>query len=235
MPRIAEAIHVIEKKTAGARLRRVKGSRTDWETAYWIIGETTAQSLIGGMIYVHRGQNVASHAGGKIVKIYHEPSSDLKRRVVRFRLIASAKGVVAERDGWGNERKIDWRFVKSEMMRVASDDDESAFPEGKKKYALHRSRERDCALTRRAKRKRFEETGKLECEVCKFDFSLVYGQHGEGFIEAHHRVLVSQLDGKVRTKLNDLALVCSNCHRMLHRGKSLPTVEGLCALREGEV
>jgi hypothetical protein len=38
----------------------------------------------------------------------------------------------------------------------------------------------------------------------------IYVEHGEGFIEAHHRMLVSQLDGKTLTKLEDLALVeCS--------------------------
>lgn len=124
------------------------------------------------MVYVHRGQNIASHAGGKILEIYYEPGSDANRRVVRFKFMSSAKGVLADHKGWGNERKIDWRFVGSETTAVANDVDESAFPEGKKKYALHRSRERDSALTRRAKRARLNETGKLECDVCEFDFSI---------------------------------------------------------------
>ena len=128
MPRIAEAIHVVEKKTEGAHLRRLKGSRTEWETGYWIVGDSTSKSLIGGMVYVHRGQNEPSHAGGKILQIYHELGSDPRRRVVRFRSTASGKGVIAESTGWGNERKIDWRAVKSEKTRIANDDDESAFP-----------------------------------------------------------------------------------------------------------
>lgn len=234
MPRIAEAIHVVEKKREDAHLRRVKGGRELWETAYWIVGRATAETLIGGSVYVHRGQNTPSHAGGKILDIYHEPGSDVNRRVIRFRSMAGAINVSTDRAGWGNERKIVWRLDGGEIPEVSNDDDESAFPEGKKKYALHHSRERDSSITRKAKRLRLKETGKLECEVCKFNFTLEYGQHGEGFIEAHHRIPVSQLDGKAKTKIRDLALVCSNCHRMLHRGKPLPTVEDLRALREGE-
>ena len=57
--------------------------------------------------------------------------------------------------------------------------------------------------------------GRLECECCKFDFLTSYGQLGEKFIECHHKVHVST--GERITRIEDLALVCSNCHRMLHR------------------
>jgi predicted HNH restriction endonuclease len=187
------------------------------------------------MVFVHKGQNEPSHAGGEIVEIYHEKGSDENRRVIRFRALPVAKNVLTGRSGWGNEKKIIWRSANVGKVRVANDDDESAFPEGTKKYALHHSRERDSAITRRAKKARLANTGKLACEICKFDFLLEYGIHGQGFIEAHHRVPVSQLDGKTRTKIIDLALVCSNCHRMLHRGKPLPTVESLRAMREDNV
>ena len=50
-----------------------------------------------------------------------------------------------------------------------------------------------------------------------FDFQIVYGDLGKGFIEAHHRTPLSELKGEKTTKLDDLALVCSNCHRMLHK------------------
>jgi 5-methylcytosine-specific restriction enzyme A len=38
-----------------------------------------------------------------------------------------------------------------------------------------------------------------------------YGQLGEDFIECHHRLPLSTT-GERRTRLSDLALVCSNCH-----------------------
>lgn len=60
--------------------------------------------------------------------------------------------------------------------------------------------------------------GFLACEVCKFDFAATYGELSERFIQAHHIAPLAQA-GAARTKLADLALVCSNCHRMLHRAK----------------
>jgi predicted HNH restriction endonuclease len=111
------------------------------------------------------------------------------------------------------------------------DDDESAYPEGAAAYREHRELERDAALSKRAKAKRLAETGKLDCDVCGFDFARIFGQLGEGFIEAHHVKPVSTLDGLTPTKLNDLALVCSNCHRMLHRAKPLLLPDELRSIR----
>lgn len=232
MPRLATSIHVLEKSAEDEILRRVDGTVDEWETGYWIIGDSTAKALIGGMVYVHRGQYKPSHAGGKIVDIYHATGTDLKRRVIRFKDLPTAKNVLTEKQGWGNERKVIWRNEISFQAQIADEDDESAFPEGGDKFELHHGRERDSAITRKAKRLRLAKTGKLECEVCDFDFSSAFGPHGEGFIEAHHRVPVSELDGTKRTKIRDLALVCSNCHRMLHRGRPLPTVEDLRILRQ---
>jgi hypothetical protein len=57
--------------------------------------------------------------------------------------------------------------------------------------------------------------GRIKCECCNFDFLEVYGQLGAKFIECHHKIHLSS--GERLTEINDLALVCSNCHRMLHR------------------
>lgn len=91
------------------------------------------------------------------------------------------------------------------------------FPEGGLVERMHRARERNSALVAHAKRKALAETGKLECQVCKFDFFERYGEVGKGYIEAHHIVPLSELSGTTQTKVEDLALVCSNCHRMIHR------------------
>jgi predicted HNH restriction endonuclease len=99
---------------------------------------------------------------------------------------------------------------------IATDKEESAFPEGKAKYKLHRTLERDNRIVELAKQRRLSQTGRLECDVCKFDFVRKYGTVGEGFIEAHHTVPVSELKGVCKTRISDLAMVCSNCHRMLH-------------------
>lgn len=125
--------------------------------------------------------------------------------------------------------KVIDRRAEAETI-IADEDDESAFPEGRESFKTHRHLERDGNLPRKAKAKRLAETGKLECDICGIDFYHFYGDHGHGFIEVHHTVPVSKLNGTAKTKFSELALVCSNCHRMLHRGASHLTIESLKAL-----
>jgi len=90
--------------------------------------------------------------------------------------------------------------------------------EGRLPTRLHRVRERDRKLVERKKATALARQGSLPCEVYGFDFAATYGPLGERFIEAHH-ILPLARAGATTTRLADLALVCSNCHRMLHRAK----------------
>lgn len=103
---------------------------------------------------------------------------------------------------------------------------EEAAEEGRILYRLHRTRERDRSLIQRKKKQAAKSRVGVRCEVCDFNFEKVYGEHGSGYIECHHKVPLSQTN-TTKTKLNDLSLVCANCHRMLHRGKPWPSVEQL--------
>jgi 5-methylcytosine-specific restriction protein A len=94
---------------------------------------------------------------------------------------------------------------------------DSEFPEGKEIERKHRLRERNQAVIKSAKEAFKQKNGKLYCQVCGFDFQTKYGDIGSDFIEGHHTVPISELKGEVKTKVKDVALVCSNCHRMLHR------------------
>lgn len=113
-----------------------------------------------------------------------------------------------------------------EVTNLNKEEGEDESPEGKILYRLHRTRERNRSLVIKKKKAVFQKYGFLECEVCSFDFVKSYGEHGSDFIECHHRIPLCSVDS-TRTKLRDLALVCANCHRMLHRGKPWPSVEQL--------
>ena len=116
---------------------------------------------------------------------------------------------------------------ENRKIKIAAEDEESAYPEGRERYKKHRSLECDSRIVKSKKIKRLKKTGKLQCDVCSFDFKEMYGEIGEGFIEAHHSVPVAELGGKRKTRESELALVCSNCHRMLHRGNTLLSIEEL--------
>ncbi|RME88331.1 MAG: hypothetical protein D6770_07190, partial [Anaerolineae bacterium] len=59
-----------------------------------------------------------------------------------------------------------------------------------------------------------------KCMACGFDFEAVYGERGKGYIEVHHTVPVSSLDGEMLIDPEkDVVVLCANCHRMVHRRK----------------
>lgn len=91
---------------------------------------------------------------------------------------------------------------------------------------LHKRYERDPKLVV-AKRKEAAAAGNLACEVCGFDFKATYGELGEGYIEVHHTKPVYTLLAGTRTKLDDLALLCANCHRMAHRKRQPLSLEAI--------
>jgi 5-methylcytosine-specific restriction protein A len=109
-------------------------------------------------------------------------------------------------------------------IQMEFDEDQEA-PEGRILTAVHRIRERSKALTKKKKAQAIAKTGKLECEACGFDFCITYGDAGSGFIECHHDIPVSSLNENSTTKLKDLRLVCSNCHRIIHKSKPWLSIE----------
>ncbi|MER8809233.1 HNH endonuclease [Mesorhizobium australicum] len=89
--------------------------------------------------------------------------------------------------------------------------------EGRLLTALHQRRERNRKLVEVRKQKALEEKNELRCEACDLSFGDRYGPHGDGFIEVHHIRPLHTLREGDKTALSDLALVCANCHRMIHR------------------
>jgi 5-methylcytosine-specific restriction enzyme A len=84
-----------------------------------------------------------------------------------------------------------------------------------RKYAYHRKVERNRTAARYAKK--FHGN---RCQACDLDFSERYGEIGRGFIEAHHLRPIATLEEGVPVKYDvaaDFAVLCSNCHRMIHR------------------
>jgi len=90
--------------------------------------------------------------------------------------------------------------------------------EGTWQLRLHHHRERSRTLIEQKKAHFKSAHGRLRCEVCHLSFEEVYPSFlGTDFIEVHHIVPLSATSGVIRTTLDDLMLVCANCHRMIHR------------------
>ena len=99
--------------------------------------------------------------------------------------------------------------------------------EGKSKLRIHYSKERNQYIVKEKKLWALDKFGKLQCEVCEFDFYEVYGEIGKDFIECHHLKPLSEISRQEIIRIEDLALVCSNCHRMIHRESDILSLDEL--------
>jgi len=102
--------------------------------------------------------------------------------------------------------------VKSLVILCEEEDD---VPEGKVLFRLHRKYE----SIRKLLQKKKADARILKCELCSFDFGQKYGPLGKGYIECHHTIPLSKLRPGRKARLSDLVLVCSNCHKILHRAR----------------
>ena len=123
-----------------------------------------------------------------------------------------------------------------QLWETAADEDADGFAgrgvsarEGRILKRIHSVRERNRKLVNDAKSAYIRKHGSLFCQLCGFSFADTYGEMGLDFIEAHHIKPVSTIKAGEETRIEDLMMVCANCHRMLHRADPL---ENLDALRE---
>jgi 5-methylcytosine-specific restriction protein A len=171
------------------------------------------------------------HTARPDIDKFRSPSS-VALKLANFLAIESpGKGLAAgsrlDREVWeelaGNREQI---ALLAAAIRVAMaageipttpepDEGDMEALEGRLLYRQHRVRERDARLVKRRK-ELAKTTGILRCEICSFDFASAYGTRGQDFIEAHHILPMSEA-GVRKVRPQDLALVCSNCHSMLHR------------------
>jgi 5-methylcytosine-specific restriction protein A len=99
-----------------------------------------------------------------------------------------------------------------------ADDEDDAPPdldyEDATRFRLHKRIERRAALAKKVKQLKGHT-----CEVCGISFARTYGKLGDGYIEAHHLKPIASLKGTkvAMDPVKDFAVLCSNCHRMVHR------------------
>ena len=123
------------------------------------------------------------------------------------------------REQWNQVSEILGGFEVPTTLPLDLDIEASAYSdvEGRRRLVLHYRLDRSSELVRRKKVQVLQQTGKLACECCGFDFGETFGDAGTGFCECHHIQPLHTLRQETISTLEDLAIVCANCHRMLHR------------------
>ncbi len=133
---------------------------------------------------------------------------------------------------WCDENKIsevENELEDDEMTETLPDIDEMSISvqEGSKHWRTHLRRERNPKIVQAKKAHVLQQTNQLACEACGFDFMSFYGEIGDGFCEAHHIKPLAEATQVAETSLADLAILCSNCHRMIHRTKPMISISEL--------
>jgi putative restriction endonuclease len=156
-----------------------------------------------------REENLSENWKAVVRRTIQQHSSDsesfLKKEDLFYTINGIGSGVWGLRNYTPQERNVDLT------------EDDISFPEGKKVLRKHILYERNPKLMIEAKKRFKELNGKLFCEICEFDFEEKYGEIGKDFIEGHHTIPVSEMKEGAKTKIEDIVMVCSNCHKMIHR------------------
>ena len=104
----------------------------------------------------------------------------------------------------------------------------SGLPVGEAKVVMQIIRERDQTLRRR---KLNEVIGEIRCECCVIRGEAYQGLQQktpkEQIFEIHHLIPISRHDGAKITDLDEVALLCANCHRAIHTfpNDQMPSVD----------
>jgi HNH endonuclease len=93
--------------------------------------------------------------------------------------------------------------------------------EGARSLRQHQRRERSAVLAEAKRRACHAESGALRCEACGLSETTLPAQIGESCFEVHHLELLAAREHPSPTTLDDLALLCANCHRMIHRSNPM--------------
>ncbi|NCD69417.1 MrcB family domain-containing protein [Mucilaginibacter agri] len=113
--------------------------------------------------------------------------------------------------------------ISSSKIEVESDEENYTGFENLRNFRFHKRLERNVQLSKKVKKAQG-----YNCKACGINFENAYGTLGRNFIEAHHLKPISLLTGD-QVQLNakkDFAVLCSNCHSMIHKYQDPSDLDG---------
>jgi len=153
--------------------------------------------------------------GGKGSGKYYSPSNILYNYLndkARNSLIIR-RGLVPSEKGWGTRIVVQWQIADA-VAPITSEEDKQ-FIEGREERRVHLLRERKPGLRRDLLRVR-KRVG-MSCDICKATGSHIAEDMRDSMFEAHHDKEPFSTPGERAVTIKDMALLCANCHRLLHR------------------
>jgi hypothetical protein len=157
-----------------------------------------------------------------------DPVSKASR--VRARLLDPVSWAVTEYDFNSGDFVLTRGMKPGVPLAGPIDLEVASFKEGEMRRAFRVHRHRELRARKEKIRSVLRTKGKLVCEVpkCGFDFQRRYGDLGAGYAQVHHLVPLGSAPRQgTSTRLSDLAIVCPNCHAMIHLGGKCRPLAGL--------
>jgi len=156
-------------------------------------------------------------------------------RLKCFNLLANEPGLYAAKNLVATNAEI-WRrhwgrrallLSRASMIASSADEllatsapfeDDGEFLEGGIVLRAHRMRERNSGLRPALLKRCMRERGRLECKSCDIDETAFAsaGVAARSVFEMHHLHPLRHRGKKAKTSLNDVVLLCANCHRLIH-------------------
>ena len=162
-----------------------------------------------------RDKWVESGAFGKWYTLSNLPNEsellkDLKNMVKLYKLAIEKGGIIE------STHAIDFEDEEVEKSLKGIE---------KKVVRFHREKEKTYIKTDPALIKRLKKKYKYTCQACNLKFDKIYGDYSDkkDYIEAHHLIPKSEILRKMkpgdelRRDESDFAILCANCHRMIHK------------------
>lgn len=154
-------------------------------------------------------------------------------KLQNIRQVATGKGLgntsKVDREVWkefGNDRqktKELANLIRSGIQLLEEIKDDSVeiayFFEGRVVTETHLRRERHPQIRKQLLAERSRQ-GRLACEICGCASTTASSEIALAMFEAHHILPLSATQER-DTKLSDMALLCANCHNMVHKAISI--------------
>lgn len=110
------------------------------------------------------------------------------------------------------------QFERDDIEPLLPSNEELEAMEGSRRLRIHFRTERSSSLPRRFKQDFKAVNGRLICFRCTKDYIAEYGAElADACFDVHHIQMLSEREEAAITSVDDLQLLCSNCHRVTHR------------------
>jgi len=182
-------------------------------------------------LWMPESKEKSDHKVGLLVESYRLHPEDAMVTSGDFRsdTILSESNIIKVRVGSNFPLSADEAKRISQLWDLSDSDDfevdEYGNNEGRILYRIHRIRERKAGLKKDYIAKYLKTHKALECELCGLKPEKDYGDLGTSLLELHHKTPLNKLTEERSTQLDDVMLVCPNCHRALHKGDAERNLE----------